>query len=314
MLKKCVAANMTLSEIAGIFTRAKASEASDFEAICMDAREDAMAALPTRPSLTFSDFTAMARDNTSGHPSTGLGGFPFDEDSGQLSPQSSLAMSGLIGNGIASLTVSCDTSPFKRVSDKLVSEVPVESDAQAPESPCMLASAAVAAIECCTPTAGNALPAVPAASSWLCTAQCLYSPQSPTLVSSTNACFNPPTFAGAGFRLGDPAAADVRRSEQGMSMGGLDCHFSARTAVPSRTVWHSKRRGRNGANHPNLLSAVHPDKANYVFSGLSESQWSVFLGRVEDFVNEELCKGTWNAPCSGPVAGSCPEPVKTRKF
>ena len=308
---------MTLSEIAGIFTRAKASEASDFEAICMDAREDALAhsTLPSLPSLTLSDLPLMAREHTSGHPSVGLGGFPFDEASGELSPQSSLAMSGLIGNGITSGTVSCETSPFKPLPAELVSELPLECDAHA-ESPCMHASAAVAAIECGTPTAGSALPTLPTTPSWLRTAEIShYSPHSPALVAPTHACFQPPTFNGAGFCLGDAAAADVRRSEQGMSMGGFGLHLSARTAVPSRTVWHSKRRGRNGSNLPNLLSAVHPDKANYVFSGLSESQWSVFLGRVEDFVDEELGRGTWNAPdCAGPVAGSCPEPVKTRKF
>lgn len=313
VLKRCVAANMTLAEIAGIFTRAKASEASDFEAICMDAREDALAhsALPSLPSLTISDFPMLTRDQTSGHPSACLGPFQFDEASGELSPQSSLAMSGLIGNGLASGTVSCETSPFKPLPADVVSEVPLEGGEHAAESPCMLAASAATALQCTTPAAGTALPAIPSTPSWLCTAELgPYSPHSPTLVAPNSVCFAPPQCSSD-----DPAAADIRRSEQGMSMGGFGCHLSAHSNIASRTVWHSKRRGRNGSNLPNLLSAVHPDKANYVFSKLSECQWSVFLGRVEDFVDEELMKGTWNAPeCAGPVAGSCPEPVKNRKF
>lgn len=316
VLKRCVAANMTLSEIATIFTRAKASEASDFEAICMDAREDALAhaTLPSLPSLTLSDLPLMARELTIGQPSACLGPFPFDETSGELSPQSSLAMSGLIGNGLVSGTVSCETSPFKPLPAELVSELPFEGNAQAAGSPCMLA--AVVTVNCGTPALGTPLAPIPFTPSWLCTAEMgPHSPHSPTLVAPSHVCFQPPTFNGAGSRLGDPSVADLRRSDQGMSMGAFGCHLSARTTVSSRTVWHSKRRGRNGSNLPNLLLAVHPDKANYVFSGLSECQWSVFLGRVEDFVDEELCKATWNAPDrSGPAAGSCPEPVKTRKF
>jgi hypothetical protein len=83
-----------------------------------------------------------------------------------------------------------------------------------------------------------------------------------------------------------------------------------------RSAWARKRAhgvsgGVSGGYTPALMLAAHPDKASFVFSGISDAQWEVFVESVSDFVAEELMKGTWRVRRStAPVASSCPD---TRK-
>lgn len=78
-----------------------------------------------------------------------------------------------------------------------------------------------------------------------------------------------------------------------------------------RSAWCRKRGVGAGSYHPPLLLAAHPNKVNYVFSGVTEAQWDIFVESVGDFVAEELMKGTWRVRRStGPVATSCPDARK----
>lgn len=51
----------------------------------------------------------------------------------------------------------------------------------------------------------------------------------------------------------------------------------------------------------------HPDQVNYVFSGITDAQWLVFMDEVRASCDEELGKGTWRKETDAKaVAGSCP--------
>ena len=93
---------------------------------------------------------------------------------------------------------------------------------------------------------------------------------------------------------------------------------SATTPVNTRTYqkhadrrkqWRTKQHARssNRAMYPPHVSGEHPDLVNYVFRGLSEAQWGVFMAAVREWCEEELANQTWKQ-CVGnaAVAGSCP--------
>lgn len=109
------------------------------------------------------------------------------------------------------------------------------------------------------------------------------------------------------------------RASTGAHSGALMSHQGG-TASPTfgrslrhrrRSAWARKRAAGGGPYRRPVLHAAHPDRATYVFTGISEPQWEVFVESVDDFVKEELIKGTWRVQrSSAPVAMSCPDSRK----
>lgn len=272
VLKKGVAAGLTLFEMAAMMTRPMDSAPSDFEALCMDARE---AALQSGALV-----------------SSGLSAPLFSQFDGDAAQSGSLAMSGL-GD---SLGICSDSSP-----QRLPAAGGEGDDGASSESPCMAAS---------EPRAVEP--------SWLCTA--------PLASSGTDTSeWGAAAFAGLRSEAETPVAGGSAGDGEQFASHEL-CMPPALMSAPSearpgrsgglrRTVWEGRRQGAQTSVYPPLLEAVHPDKANYVFSGLSEAQWNVFMSRLACDLDEELAQGTWKARRhNAPVAASCPNPVKNHRF
>lgn len=286
VLKKCVAAGLTLFEMAAMMTRPVESAPSDFEALCMDARE---AALQTS-ALLFDGISVPL----------------FCALDGDAAQSGSLAMSGL-GD---SLGVFSDASPARLMLPPATGgNSSADVDEANSESPCMVASAPR-----------------PVAQSWLRTA--------PLASSGTDTSeWGAAAFAGLRGEADTPIAggSTVDCEEEGESARSELCMpptlmvgpmtearnggCSGRTRGFRRSVWEGRGQTGQTSAYPPLLEAVHPDKANYVFSGLSEAQWKVFMTQLACDLDEELAQGTWRVRRhNAPVAASCPNPVKNNRF
>eukprot|EP00892_Ulva_mutabilis_P009299 jgi/Ulvmu1/6741/UM030_0076.1 len=279
LLKRGVAAGLTLFEMAAMMTRPVEDAPSDFEALCMDARAAALQPLSASvlplPALSMPLFVGGGCDRG-------------PAESG------SLAMSGL-GD---SLGVCSDGSP-NRIA--IAAAGGADDDATS-ESPCMLASAPR-----------------PVAQSWLRTV--------PLASSGTDSSdWGPSAFAGLRDQPDTPSGGhsgnECARSELcmppelmtgPMTEGRAGC--GGRSGGPRRAAWEGRRQAGQTSAYPPLLEAVHPDKANYVFSGLSDAQWEVFMAQLACDLEEELAQGTWRVRRhNAPVAASCPNPVKNHRF
>lgn len=280
LLKRCVAAGLTLFEMAAMMTRPVEDAPSDFEALCMDAREAALQ--PLSASALLFDGLSMPL-------------FPGCDGDCAPAESGSLALSGL-GDSLGACS---DSSPNRLV---ISTAAGGGDDDASSESPCMLASAPR-----------------PVAQSWLRTA--------PLASAGTSASdWGPAAFPGMHADPETPPAGhsgdDYARSElcmPPMLMTGPMTETrnggGGRTGGLRRAAWEGRRQMGQTNAYPPLLEAVHPDKANYVFSGLSEAQWEVFMAQLACDLDEELAQGTWRVRRhNAPVAASCPNPVKNHRF
>lgn len=319
VLKECTAAGLTLFEIANVFSRPSEQVPSDFEVMCIDARTDALA--PTPPTLFARTASTSGEDASPVNPVAGgvsmaaLVAAAATADAA-VSPRSSLGMSGLLpsaeecigSDASASIALSSPREIVKvAVSDSSVGSA---SDGS-PTSPCLAA-------------AGSSAPR-PIVSSWLRTTGVLPStaegatPMSPPAMfpaplatpglckAAAQSDLLPAVFSTGG---GGPDVPAPPGSMLNMRCRGVGLH----TRRPGRrSAWASKR-GLHGAG-PSLVPGVHPQKAKYVFTGVSDTQWPVFVERMGEYVADELCRGTWRVGRqSCPMAGSCPEPLKKNRF
>lgn len=269
-----------------MMTRPVESAPSDFEALCMDAREAALQPLSS---------TSLSPAGLAMPLFCCPGGEPAHGDSG------SLGMSGL-GD---SLGIFSDSSSPNRVAAAPTADTHGCDDDASAESPCMVASAPR-----------------PVAQSWLRTAP---------LASSGTDMSDWGAAAFAGLRPQDESppgggygegGEEYARSELCMPPALMTGPVtegrkgaSSRTGGQRRSAWEGRRQAGQTAAYPPLLEAVHPDKANYVFSGLSEAQWDVFMMQLGCDLDEELAQGTWRVRRhTAPVAASCPNPVNNHRF
>eukprot|EP00892_Ulva_mutabilis_P012365 jgi/Ulvmu1/9500/UM052_0071.1 len=296
VLKECTAAGLSLFEIACVFSRPSEHVPSDFEVMCIDARTDALASATPHPHA---DSASSAR--------------PLISSSGGASPASpgsSLEMSGLLPGADECAVLAGSSSPR-------------DIEQQAPRSSSSGSTAEASPPSPCLAAAGGSAPRQ-IVSSWLRTSAL-------PPASGGGAASPPPLFRSplAPSGLGGPAAQsdllpavfatgstrpDVPPPPGSMlnmvCAGGLGGHSRRRRR---RSAWASKR-GMHGAG-ASLVRGVHPQKAKYVFTGISDTQWPVFVERMGEYVADELCKGTWRVGRqTGAVAGSCPEPSKQNCF
>lgn len=323
MLKECTAAGLTLFEIANVFSRPTEQVPSDFEVMCIDARADALeTAAPTlcaATAPTSEDASSPANPLAASASMTALAAAGAAADSA-VSPRSSLGMSGLLPGveefsacGVsASLSESSPRDIAKAT--MLSGSIGAISSNGSPPSPCLAAT-------------GSSAPR-PIVSSWLRTAGVL-----PSTVDGGGDLMSPPAMFPA--LLATPGGTDAPAAQSDL-LPAVFASEGGRVDVPPppgsmlnmrcgrgsgpharrprrRTAWASKR-GHQAAG-PLLVQGVHPQKAKYVFTGVSEVQWPVFVERMGEYIADELCKGTWRVGRqSCPMAGSCPEPLKKHRF
>jgi hypothetical protein len=273
----CVAAGLTLFEVASMFTRPETSEfvRSDLEIILMDAHNDCTCLCDCDPV-----------------------------DSGRTTPSlPSSPISGPLSAGL-SAGFTCSTSTVLPVVEECDTPhvLPYVFDVSASgesASPCMEFS--------CN---GPCMPALLTPQATADGASMSCSPEEhlfdPARLSS--AARVAPQF----FRpLGDgncmtPAAA---QSASGMAITMGPATWGQRGLQRSRRNGWRTKHGKQGnmAAYPPLVPGTHPDQVMYVFTGLTEAQWRDFMDRVEDAVGEELYKNTWKVSrMTGPLVGSCP--------
>lgn len=315
VLKECTAAGLTLFEIANVFSRPSEQVPSDFEVMCIDARTDALA--PTPPTLfaatasTSGEDASPANAAAGGASMAGLVAVAATADA-TVSPRSSLGMSGLLPSAeefvSSDVSASIEISSPREVVKTSVSDGSLGGASDvSPTSPCLAAM-------------GGSAPR-PIVSSWLRSSGVLPStaegtpPLSPpSMFPAPNLCEGaaqsdllPAVFSTGG---GGPDVPPPPGSMVNMRCRDVRLHTRQ---VRRRSAWANKR-GLHGAR-PSLVPGVHPQKAKYVFTGLSDAQWAVFVERMGEYVADELCKGTWRVGRqSCPMAGSCPEPLKKNRF
>ena len=283
----CVAAGLTLFEIGSLFTRPETGcKPSDLEVICIDAREEAMAA----PAHTVAHSTASSSGRTS--PSA-----PASPTSGAFNTMSAGALpaveecdSDADSGCIFNLSGGGEDRDVHEASPLMFAMTPcdggdgADADADAGERPHggarrlarLSDHTRFASFQFTTPV-----------------------PQLSRESSDGHIAAPAPAQSASGVAVSQGPATWGRR--------GLP---RAR-----RNAWRSKHAGRNGVlgAYPPLLPGTHPDQVNYVFTDLTEAQWRVFLEFVEECVSEELANGTWKASrMTGPMAGSCPAAFNDR--
>lgn len=322
VLKECTAAGLTLFEIANVFSRPSEKVPSDFEVMCIDARADALSCVPSTLFATSEEHSDASVANPLAADSTASGTFvdslsamPHVACGGGLdvavSPRSSLGMSGLLP-GVEDCTASVNAS-----SPRDISKVQNSTGGSAPASP---------PSPCFAAASGGSAPRQ-IVSSWLrATGIPPETPGGGDLLSPPSI-FRLPLVGLSG--LGGPEAQSdllpaVFSTANGgpevppppgsmLNMpcgGGMGAHTRRQRR---RSAWASKR-GLHGAGGA-LVRGVHPQKAKYVFTGISDAHWPVFVERMGEYVADELCKGTWRVgrqSCA--MAGSCPEPVKQNRL
>ena len=299
VLKLCVAAGLTLFEVGSIFTRPEGCPdrqvPSDLEALCMDAREEALAADSEHPSSS---------GNTSPSHCGSPVSFGFNVHSANTLPAveecDSDEDSGCLFNLSAGgeyprspprqSTAAADKASTAELSPLMFPMTPRDGEAGADGGGSGGEHGDTAQLDL-TPVGTEQ----PSGHTRFC-----------SLPFTTPAYLRRGNISSDGDTTPTPAPA---QSASGVAMSQAPATWGCRGLPRARrNAWRSKHGAqRNMPAYPALLPGTHPDQVNYVFSDMSHAQWRVFVQKLEEYVQCELARGTWKAQrMTGCMAGSCP--------